>query len=215
MIVAKVMTKKPRYVRPQTSVNDVRELMAKEKIGKLPVLDDNDRLVGIITKKDLMQSSPSSGTTLDMYEISYLLAKLKAEKIMTKPVITVQETEVVEEAAKIMADKEIGCLPVLKGSLLVGIITESDLFRCFVEMFGARYGGVRVIFCLDEKPGQLAKFTEKVANASGNIVSIVTGDCEDSTRRQCTVKVSGILEEKMVEILKELDAEIEDIRLIQ
>ena len=63
MIVAKVMTKKPRYVRPQTSVNDVRELMAKEKIGKLPVLDDNDRLVGIITK-DLMQSSPSSGTTL-------------------------------------------------------------------------------------------------------------------------------------------------------
>ena len=132
---------------------------------------------------------------------------------MTKPVITARNRGC-RRSCKIMADKEIGCLPVLKGSLLVGIITESDLFRCFVEMFGARYGGVRVIFCLDEKPGQLAKFTEKVANASGNIVSIVTGDCEDSTRRQCTVKVSEF-QEKMVEILKELDAEIEDIRLIQ
>lgn len=214
MIVSKVMTKKPQFVRPQTSVNDVKELMTKAKIGKLPVLDDKDRLVGIITKKDLVQSSPSSSTTLDMYEISYLLSKLKAEKIMTKSVITIQETEVVEEAAKIMADKDIGCLPVLKGSLLVGIITESDLFRCFVEMFGARYSGVRVIFCLDEKPGQLAKFTDKVAKASGNIVSIVTGDCEDGNRRQCTVKVSGISEDIMVNILKELDAVIEDLRFI-
>lgn len=214
MIVAKVMTKKPRFVRPQTSVNDVRELMSKEKIGKLPVLDDNDRIVGIITKKDLMQSSPSSGTTLDMYEISYLLSKLKAEKIMTKPVVTIQETEVVEEAAKIMADKEIGCLPVLKGSLLVGIITESDLFRTFVEFFGARYSGVRAVFCLDEKPGQLAKFTDKIAKASGNIVSIVTADCENNERRQCTVKVSGISEKVMVEILRDLDAEIEDLRYI-
>jgi len=215
MIVASVMTKNPVYVSPDMSVNDVKELMSKEKIGKLPVLDKNERLVGIITKKDLIKAGPSSGTTLDMYEISYLLAKLKVEKVMQKNVISVQETEVVEEAARIMADGEIGCLPVMKGSLLTGIITESDLFHAFVDMFGARHAGVRVSFCLDEKPGQLAKFTQKIAEAGGNLVSVVTGECCDVTKRQCTCKITGISMESVKKSLDEISAVIEDIRLMK
>ncbi len=212
MIVAGVMTKNPIYVSPDMSVNDVKELMLKEKIGKLPVLDKNERLVGIITKKDLIKSSPSSCTTLDMYEISYLLSKLKVEKVMQKNVISVQETEVVEEAARIMADQEIGCLPVMKGSLLTGIITESDLFHAFVDMFGARHSGIRVTFCLDEKPGQLAKFAQKIADAGGNIVSLVTGECDTASQRQCTCKISGISKETVESALKDLVTKIDDIR---
>ena len=215
MIVSSVMSKNPVFVNPQMSVNDVKELMSKEKIGKLPVLDKNERLVGIITKKDLMRASPSLGTTLDMYEISYLLSKLKVEKIMQKNVITVQETEVVEEAARIMADKEIGCLTVMKGSILTGIITESDLFNAFVNMFGARHAGVRVSFCLDEKPGQLAKFTQKIAEADGNLVSVVTAECCDITKRQCTCKITGIEKSIVEQALLELDAIIEDIRIMK
>ena len=99
MIIASVMTRNPLYVRPEMTVTEVRELMTKEKVGKLPVLDKHDNLVGIVTKKDLVNAGPSAATTLDMYEISYLLSKLKVEKVMAKNVVTVKETEVVEEAA--------------------------------------------------------------------------------------------------------------------
>ena len=102
MTVADVMTKNPVYINPDMSVNDVKALMTKEGVGRFPVLDKNDNLVGIVTKKDLIKAAPSSATTLDMYEISYLLSKLTVETIMEKNVTVVQESEVVEEAARIM-----------------------------------------------------------------------------------------------------------------
>lgn len=212
MIVANVMTRNPVFVSPDMSVNDVRALMTREKIGKLPVLDKNNRLVGIVTKKDLVKAGPSGATTLDMYEISYLLSKLKVEKVMEKNVLTVQQTEVVEEAARIMADSAVGCLPVLKGDLLVGIITETDLFRAFVDMFGARHSGVRATFQLEEKPGMLATLARNIADKNGNIVSLVTFDGEDLSKRRCTCKVSGIEKKEMEEIITSCGSKLEDIR---
>ncbi|MBE6349703.1 MAG: CBS domain-containing protein [Spirochaetaceae bacterium] len=212
MIVANVMTRNPVFVSPDMSVNDVKALMTREKVGKLPVLDKNNRLVGIVTKKDLVKAGPSAATTLDMYEISYLLSKLKVEKVMEKNVVTVQQTVVVEEAARIMADSGIGCLPVLKGELLVGIITETDLFRTFIDMFGARHEGVRATFQLEEKPGMLASFAGSIAEKNGNIVSLVTFDGDDMSKRRCTCKVSGIDCEQMKEVLKTAGITAEDIR---
>ena len=84
MIVADVMTKNPVCIAPDMSVNDVKALMSKEGVSKFPVLDKNDNLVGIVTKKDLLKAGPSPATTLDMYEISYLLSKLKVDKIMER-----------------------------------------------------------------------------------------------------------------------------------
>ena len=212
MIVANVMTRNPTFVSPDMSINDAKELMLKEKIGKLPVLDKNNRLIGLVTKKDLVKAGPSGATTLDMYEISYLLSKLKVEKIMEKNVFTVQQTEVVEEAARIMADEAISCLPVMKGDLLVGIITETDLFRVFVHMFGARSAGIRATFLVDDKPGLLARVSKDIADKNGTIVSLVTTDGDDLTKRRCTIKVSGIVKKDMEEILNDAQAEIEDIR---
>ena len=212
MIVADVMTKNPVYITPDMPVNDIKALMTKEGVSKLPVLDKNDNLIGIVTKKDLLKAAPSSATTLDMYEISYLLSKLKAEKIMEKNVSVVQETEVVEEAARIMADKDISCLPVMRGNLLTGIITEKDLFRTFVDLFGARHKGVRAFFSLDEKPGQLARLAKAIADLNGNIVALVTAEGEDIKHRRCTVKVSGLEKEALLKILQETGAVATDIR---
>lgn len=212
MIVADVMTKNPVCVNPDMSVNDVKALMTKQGVGKFPVLDKNDNLVGIVTKKDLLKADPSSATTLDMYEISYLLSKLTVKKIMEKNVTIVQETEVVEEAARIMADSDITCLPVMRGNLLVGIVTEKDLFRTFVDMFGARHQGVRATFSLDEKPGQIARLAKAIADSDGNIVSLVTAEGEDVKHRRCMVKVSGLKKEELVKILGEIGAVTEDIR---
>lgn len=212
MIVASVMKRNPIFIRPDMSVNDAKALMMKEKVGKLPVLNKANRLVGILTKKDLVNAGPSAATTLDMYEISYLLSKLKVEKVMSTDVITVQQSEVVEEAARIMADKDIGCLPVMKDDLLVGIITESDLFHVFVDMFAARYEGTRITFLIDEKPGMLAKVAAGVAEFGGNIRSFVTSDGDNMTNRRCTMKVSGVDADNMKKILEMNGATIEDIR---
>jgi acetoin utilization protein AcuB len=206
------MTRNPIYVHPDMSVSDARALMDKERIGHLPVLDKNDKLVGIVTKKDLKKAGPSPATTLDMYEISYLLSKLKVEKVMARNVITVDENEVVEEAARIMADKDVGCLPVMKNSLLVGIITESDLFRVFVDMFGARHPGVRITFSLSERPGELAKVTQAIADKGGNIVALVTAEGDDLSRRRCTCKIGGLNKEAVEEVIRSVSAELEDIR---
>jgi acetoin utilization protein AcuB len=195
------------------SVTEVRSLMDREQIGHLPVLDKNNKLVGIITKKDMLKAGPSAATSLDMYVISYLLSKLKVEKIMVKDVITVTENDVVEEAARIMADETIGCLPVMKGELLVGIVTKTDLFHVFVKAFGARRPGVRITLYVAEKPGQLEKLTHAIASKGGNVVTLVSSDGDDPDHRRITLKIAGMSRSDIEESVHAIsDAELEDIR---
>lgn len=212
MLVKNVMTKNPITILPDASVTEARAIMNKNNIGKLPVVDKNFKLVGMLTKNDLAKASPSQATTLDMYEISYLLSKLSVEKIMVKDVVTVQDTEVVENAAKLMLDHGIGCVPVLSGDLVVGILTESDLFSLFTEMFGATRSGIRMIFSLDDKPGQLAKIVDEIAAKNGNLVSLVTRELKDSTLRRVTMKVSGVTKAQIEEILSKVGVKVDDIR---
>ena len=215
MIVASIMTKNPVCITPDVSINDARALMIKEQITKLPVMNKNNELVGLITKKDLMNAGPSVATSLDMYEISYLLSKVKVDKVMNKNVTTIQENEIIEEAARIMEDNEIGCLPVMRGSMLVGIVTEKDLFKAFVVLFGARNEGVRITFTLDEQPGQIARFTTAIFGKGGNFISLVTGEFEeDSNKRICACKVNNMNLKDIEAVLKELEIGIIDIRKV-
>jgi acetoin utilization protein AcuB len=211
------MTKNPIFVHPDLSVNEARALMDKEKVDRLPVLDKNNKLVGIVTKKDLLKAGPSAATSLDMYEISYLLSKLKVKEIMEKKVITVDENELVEEAARIMADNDISCLPVMRTSgdisLLVGIITGTDLLHVFMNAFGARHIGVRITVNVGERPGQIAKLAGAIAEKGGNIVAFVSSEGDDLSRRRCTLKITGISRSDVEAAVRtDTDAELEDIR---
>jgi acetoin utilization protein AcuB len=213
MIVGRVMTRNPLYIHPDLSVNEARALMAREKVGHLPVLDKNNHLAGIVTKEDMIKAGPSPATSLDMYEISYLLSKMQVREVMKTGVITVGENEVVEEAARIMADRDIGCLPVMRDKLLVGIITDTDLFRVFINAFGARHKGVRITLSMTEQIGQLARFAGAVAERGGNIVSFVTSEGEDMSRFRGTCKIEGISREEVISAAGAVaGAEIEDIR---
>ena len=213
MIISRVMTRNPVFIHPEMSLTDARSLMDRERIGHLPVLDKHNALTGIITRKDLLKAGPSPATSLDMYEISYLLSKLNVEKVMEKKVITVAENEVVEEAARIMADQGIGCLPVMKDSLLVGIITDTDLFHVFVNAFGARHKGIRITLNFSEKPGQLAKFAGAVAERGGNIAAFVSSEGDDVAHRRGTLKITGISRADVEAAARAMDdSEIEDIR---
>ena len=213
MLVSKIMSRNPIFINPDLPLADARLVMDKEKIGHLPVLNKKNELVGLVTKVDLIKAGPSPATCLDMYEISYLLSKITVEKVMIKDVVTVQENEIIEEAARIMADRGIGCLPVMNGSFLAGMITDTDIFHFFINAFGARHQGIRITINFKEKPGQLAAFAGGVAEKGGNIVAFVSAEGDDPAHRRATLKITGISRNDVDAIVKTLDnAEIEDIR---
>ncbi|HEC35533.1 MAG TPA: CBS domain-containing protein, partial [Anaerolineae bacterium] len=174
MLVGDRMTVRPITVAEDASVDEALQLMRNERIRRLPVVDKHGRMVGIVSELDLLKVSPSPATSLSIYEIPYLLSKIKMRDVMTRDVITVSEDTPLEEAARIMADNKIGGLPVMRGDKLVGIITETDMFKIFLEMLGARESGVRLSLLVPEEKGILAEISGKITKMGGNILALGT-----------------------------------------
>jgi acetoin utilization protein AcuB len=159
-------------------------------------VDPQDTLIGIVSEKDLLRAGEDASIG----------------SVMTADVITVTEYTALEEAARIMADEKISSLPVMRSGAMVGIITETDLFKLFLELLGAREPGLRLTMLVPEEPGMLASVTGEIAAMGGNIVAMSTFMGEDPTNRLLTVKVGGIREEKLVAIMEALGLEIVDVR---
>jgi acetoin utilization protein AcuB len=206
------MTQNPVTITPGVSVTEALSLMREKKIRRAPVLDHHGKLVGIVSEKDLLYASPSPVSSLSVWEIHYLLARLKVEEVMTKQVITITEDTPLEEAARIMADNKIGGLPVIRDEALVGIVTETDLFKIFLELLGARQPGVRVTALIPSVKGTLAKITSAIFGAGGNILALGTSKDATGTRWEVTVKVEDVAKDKLVQVLKPVVQEILDVR---
>jgi len=191
MLVGERMSRPPITIGPEMSIHDALAMFKKERIRRAPVIKGG-KLVGIVSEKDLLNASPSPATTLSVWEMNYLLSKLTVAEVMTSNVITVTEDTPIEEAARIMADNKIGGLPVVKGTRVVGIITETNLFKMFLELMGAREKGVRVTALIEDKPGMLASITKAVADAGGNFVAFGQFIGEDVHTRVITFKVNGM-----------------------
>jgi acetoin utilization protein AcuB len=147
-----------------------------------------------------------------VHELHYLLSKLTVAQVMSSPVITVTEFTPLEEAARIMVDNKIGGLPVMRDERLVGIITETDMFKIFLEMLGARAKGVRISMLVPEERGVLADVTSEIAGLGGNIISVGTFAGEDPTNIEIVIKVEGIEEEELLRALDSYAVEILDVR---
>ena len=212
MLVKERMSHHPITIRPDTSLNDALGIMRKEKVRRLPVLDKKGKLVGIVMEKELLYASPSPATSLSIYEMNYLIAKVKVDELMTRDVITVVEDCPIEEAARVMADNRIGGLPVIRGDQLVGIITESDLFRIFLELLGAREQGLRITIKVQEGKGVLARLTHALSSHGADIITLSTFLGDDPTNREITFKVQGIEREAVKTIVADLGTELMDIR---
>jgi len=206
------MTKRPVTVTEDTAVDKALELMRSEKVRRLPVLGKHGNMVGIVSEKDLLYASPSPATSLSIYEIPYLLSKIKMRDLMTKEVITVTEDTPLEEAARIMADSKIGGLPVMRGDKLVGIITETDMFKIFLELLGAREEGVRLSMLIPAEKGTLARIASKITELGGNIVALGTITGEDPTNCEMAIKVAGVSQEQLVAAMEGLELKILDAR---
>jgi acetoin utilization protein AcuB len=212
MLVGKRMTPNPITVRDDAPIDETLKLMREKKVRRLPVLNEKGDLVGIVAEKDILYASPSPATSLSIHEIHYLVSRIKVADIMKKNVITITDATPLEEAARVMADNQIGALPVLHDGKLVGIITETDLFKIFLELLGARESGVRLTMKVPEGQAMLPLITGAISRLQGHVLALTTWGGEEPGTRIVTVKVSGVDRQKLVGNIGDLGIEFIDVR---
>ncbi len=211
MFVGERMSRPVISVSPDEPINEVLAMFKEEHIRRAPVMKDG-KLLGIVSESDLLNASPSSVTTLSVWEMNYLISKVKVKTVMTKKVITVDRDTPIEEAARIMADQKIGGLPVMSAGKVVGMITETDLFKIFLELMGARQKAIRVTATIPEQPGELAKVTKAISTNGGDFIAFGMFSGPDAHSRVITFKVLGMKKEKIREVLKDVVLKFWDIR---
>ncbi len=212
MLVGERMSHPVIFTAPDVPIHEALNLMRSEQIRRLPVIKDG-KLVGIVTDNDLLNASPSPVTSLSIWELNYLISKITVKDVMTKQVLTVTEDTPIENAARVMADHKIGGLPVIRGDKVVGILTETDLFKIFLELMGAREKGVRVSFLARNQPGELLKLSEAIFRLCGNVIAMGTFAGDDPSTLAVTIKVQGVELETLREAIQPMVLEIKDIRV--
>ncbi|HQD70566.1 MAG: CBS domain-containing protein [Limnochordia bacterium] len=173
MFVRNFMTKDPITVSLDATLPSTADLMKQHNLKRLPVMDQ-DKLVGIITEKDVAKALPSPATTLSKYEINYLTEKIRVKDVMTKAVISVSPDTTVEEATMIMHEEDVGCLPVLENGKLVGIITERNIYNALTKLFGLDRPGLRVTVQVEDRIGVIADLTTLIKSLNLPIISLAT-----------------------------------------
>ena len=169
------MTKTVITVNDTAEIEEAANQLYTNKIGALPVVDDIRRIKGIITDGDVGRSEPSEATTLSKFEANYLLSKLKVRDVMTKTVITVNDTSEIEEVAYQLYTNKIGALPVVDvDNKLCGIITDSDIFKAFVDIMGFAKTSTKITVDATDKVGVLADIANIFKQRGINIISAVT-----------------------------------------
>lgn len=184
MLIYPWMTADPVSARPDTSLSKCQKLMKEHDIRRLPVVDDQNRVVGIISDRDVKSASPSKATSLEVHEMQYLLASVKAKDIMTANPICVKKDDSIYKVALIMLDKKIGGMPVVDDeNHLLGIITDQDIFKVLVTIGGARVGGIELAVETSQEPGSMARVFDIIRKNRGRIVSVMTAYLDNGNRQ--------------------------------
>ncbi|MFA5903192.1 MAG: CBS and ACT domain-containing protein [Desulfobacula sp.] len=185
MLIKEWMSKPVITINHDQSLNDAAKKFQTRVISMLPVLKDGN-LAGILTDGDIKKAMPSEATSLDRFEIPALLDSVTVETVMSSPVVTIQCDHTVDEAAGIMLKKGISGMPVVnKKGKIEGIITKSDIFRCFVSFTGVSNKGQIFAFNLQDRPGVIKTLTDIIRGSGGRLCSIMTSydDIEEGYRK--------------------------------
>lgn len=197
-------------VGAEASISEVINLMREKKVKHIPVTAEGV-LLGVISDRDIKQHSPSKGTSLDIFELNYLLAKTKAREIMKSKVLTTSPETPVEEAAMALYDNNIGCLPVVENGKLVGIISDRDMYRVLVEITGARRGGVRVSLPVADRPGSIREVADTAREHGFRLQSILSSNDKAAPgQRYVVLRIFGNGDQAALK--KELDAKFQGVR---
>jgi acetoin utilization protein AcuB len=213
------MTPNPLTVRPETPIIEAQEKMRQHNIRHLPVVEGDFHLVGLLNRETILQAMPWSAAHLSAFETQYILSKVKAHNVMLRDVITVTEDELVEEAARIMVDHKVTCLPVVRNNRLVGIITDIDLLAITMEMLGARRHGLRLSVLVPNRVGEIARLSTAIASIGGNLAAFGTWEGEldpiSGSPKQIGIvlRVEAVSKEQVITAVEKLaDVEILNLR---
>ncbi len=213
MLVKNRMSPNPITVTPDTTVPDAYRIIKENKIHYLPVMDKKGKLVGIVSRTDLIHAEPSPATTLSVFESNYLLAHVLVKDVMSQP-ITAPEDMPLEDAARLMVEKGIGCLPIMHDGELLGVITETDIFKAFAEILGGGEPDLRITMRSPDVPGELARLTGLIAKLGGNMHSVASFKSEDPQHVYFTFRLEGVEKDALLSALDELGEEVINVREI-
>lgn len=175
MYVKDTMTTNPYTTSKDTKIFHALDIMEKNEFHRLPVVNEYGKLIGLITEGIIKESSSSKATSLTVHELNYLLSKIKVEDLMITDVISISPDTILEEAATLMRDEQIGCLPVIEDDKVIGIITNNDIFDAFINLLGYNVEGSRyVVNVSKDSAGIMAKIAKTFADRGVNITNIST-----------------------------------------
>jgi len=194
----------PVTISPDASFFEARRLIHEKGVRHLPVVDKKDRLVGIVTDRDIRQAGPSGATTLSVHELNFLLEKVTVAGLMTPKdkLITITPDTLIEEAVQLMHDHKIGCLPVVEGGKLYGIFTETDALGYLVDIFGYKQKGTRLTIALEDKPGSMLGVYEVFKKHEVNVITMVSSSFMLEGKRMAVIRIKT---DKYEPIVKDLE----------
>lgn len=207
MLIHEWMTSNLITAQLDTSMLKISRQMKAADIKRVPIIDDEGRVLGIVTDKDVKDASPSKATTLDVHELYYLLSELKAKDVMSPHTVFVRENDTIEQVALLMEEKRVTGLPVLNDEdKLVGMITEHDIFKVLIEITGAKKGGVQVALSLSDAPGSLQPILGLLREQGARITSILTGkETDNGTMHDVYIRLHPMPKEKELSVVKILE----------
>jgi acetoin utilization protein AcuB len=194
----------PVTIRPDASFFEARSLIHDKGIRHLPVVDKENRLVGIVTESDIREAGPSDVAMLSVKELTDLLGTLKVSELMVprEKVITITPDTLIEEAIQLMHDNKIGCLPVVDEGKLYGIFTETDALAHLVDIFGFKQKGTRLTVALEDKAGTMVGILEVFKKHNVDVISIVSPSFLVEEKRIAAIRIETEAYEPIVRDLE-------------
>jgi acetoin utilization protein AcuB len=201
MNVGHFMTRNVVTVTPDTRITDAIDLMERNSFHRLPVVK-NDQYVGLVTDEEIAENSPSSITSLSIYEMNYLFDKVTVGEIMTRQGVTVTADTLLEEAATIMKNQNVTVLPVLdEKKHVVGIVTYKDIFKALIDLSGYNQAGSRFLIHIEkDRVGILADISKTLADADISVSHIMVNRIDREI--EITIQTADETGERTEEVLK-------------
>jgi acetoin utilization protein AcuB len=211
MFVRDRMSSPAVTVEPDTPFQEALKLMRARQFRRLPVVNAQGTLVGIVSERDLLYASPSPAISLSVWELNYLLSKLHVGEIMTEEVITTAPDAFIEDAACLMAEHRIGGLPVVdEVGHVVGVITETDIFKTFVGIYRIDHSGLRLTLRIPDKRGALADLSKVIFDLGGDVLSVSSLHDDTAGDYVLVIKVQDVNKDQLVGTLEALGDQVVD-----
>ncbi len=216
MLVKEWMAKNPIVIDENTSIMKATQIMKEHGIRRIPVVRDN-KLIGIISDRDIKEAAPSKATSLDVHELYYLLSEIKVKDIMTPNPVTLKENDSVEKAAVIMLENRISGMPVIDDEHhVIGIITQTDVFKVMISITGAYKSPIQIAFEMEDSPGSLNKLLNLIREQGGRIVSVLTShENMPEGKREVYIRLMDMPDNELNELVENLKKEFKILFVIK